>query len=60
MAVKCHIDEKCIACGNCWMECPEEAIAIGDIYVVDPELCHGCSECAKVCPVDACIIEKVA
>lgn len=47
------ITEECIACGSCMEECPVDAIAEGDIYIIDPELCTDCGECALVCPVEA-------
>jgi ferredoxin len=56
------ISEECINCGACEPECPNQAIAAGDErYVIDPEKCTECvgrfdeSQCAAVCPVDACI-----
>ncbi|MCL4235820.1 MAG: 4Fe-4S binding protein [Deltaproteobacteria bacterium] len=54
---KCHIIDACIACGSCETACPERAISEGDIFVVDNDLCNGCSRCARVCPVDACVME---
>lgn len=47
------INEDCIACGACQPECPTDAIAEGDIYVIDAEKCIDCGACADVCPVDA-------
>ena len=47
------INDDCTACGTCIDECPVEAIAEGDIYVIDPELCTDCGACADVCPVEA-------
>ena len=47
------INKDCIACGACLPECPTEAIAEGDIYVIDPEKCIDCGACAAVCPTDA-------
>ena len=55
------INEECINCGACEPECPNEAISEGaDFYVIDPGRCTDCvgahesSQCAEVCPVDAC------
>lgn len=47
------ITEDCIACGSCLSECPVEAIAEGDIYVIDPEVCTDCGTCADACPSEA-------
>ena len=38
-------------------ECPVEAIAEGDIYKIDPDVCTDCGACADVCPVEAIIPE---
>jgi ferredoxin len=60
MAMK--ITDECTACGLCTPECPNEAIAEGDIFVIDPDKCDECegveggSRCVEVCPVDC--IEK--
>ncbi|MDR2232131.1 MAG: 4Fe-4S binding protein [Tannerella sp.] len=45
------INEDCIACGAC-IDCSDNAISEGDIYVIDPELCTDCGECAEKCPVE--------
>jgi NAD-dependent dihydropyrimidine dehydrogenase PreA subunit len=50
-----RITEECIACGTCIDECPVNAIAEGDIYVIDPEICTDCGSCAAVCPTEAII-----
>ena len=47
------ITDACIACGACIDECPVNAIAEGDIYVVDADTCIDCGACAGACPVDA-------
>ncbi len=56
------ITEECINCGACEPECPNEAITAGDErYVIDPVKCTECvghfdaSQCAAVCPTEACI-----
>lgn len=51
------ITEDCTACGTCIDECPVDAIAEGDIYVIDPDVCTDCGSCADVCPVEAIIPE---
>ena len=33
------ISDECTACRTCIAECPTEAIAEGDIYVIDAEAC---------------------
>ena len=57
-----RITEECINCGACEPECPNAAISAGEeLYIIDPAKCTECvghydkSQCAAVCPVDACI-----
>jgi len=56
------ITEECINCGACEPECPNQAITAGEeLYVIDPDKCTECvghfdsSQCAAVCPVEACV-----
>ncbi len=52
------INDECLACGACQLECPVEAIAEGDpIFIIDPEVCTDCGACAAVCPTEAIIEE---
>ena len=53
------IPEGCIYCGNCFEECPNEAIYEGDDkYEIDPEKCtecvgfHDVPQCASTCSVE--------
>jgi len=55
------ITEECINCDVCEPECPNDAIALGDIhYEIDPSKCTECvghfnePQCVQLCPV-ACI-----
>ena len=48
------INDDCIACGACLVECPVEAILEGaDKYSIDTEKCTDCGACADMCPVSA-------
>ena len=56
------ITDDCINCDLCPVECPNEAIDMGDsIYTIDPARCTECvgqydqPSCMQVCPVD-CIV----
>lgn len=56
------ITDECINCGACEPECPHGAITEGENkFIIDQNLCTECvgafdeSQCANICPVDACI-----
>ncbi|MCC7073599.1 MAG: YfhL family 4Fe-4S dicluster ferredoxin [Deltaproteobacteria bacterium] len=56
------IVEDCTGCGACVAVCPNQAIRAGEqLHVIDPRRCTECvgffeeEQCAKVCPVDACL-----
>jgi NADH:ubiquinone oxidoreductase subunit F (NADH-binding)/NAD-dependent dihydropyrimidine dehydrogenase PreA subunit len=54
--IKYRIDEeKCIACGQCAMNCPANAISKIESgkYRIDESLCIKCGVCYTVCPVKA-------
>jgi ferredoxin len=56
-----RINNKCIRCDACRLQCPRNAISIaadGRTYVIDGELCNDCTNlpsvrCVPHCPVDA-------
>jgi len=57
------ITVRCITCGACEWECPNEAISPGALRpVVDENLCTECygffgeSQCMVVCPADAIVV----
>ena len=53
------INDDCIGCTKCAVECPVEAIA-GEpysVFEIDSERCIRCDNCRQVCPVDAVIVE---
>ncbi|MGQ0534738.1 MAG: 4Fe-4S dicluster domain-containing protein [Methanobacteriota archaeon] len=49
------IDEKCIHCGICALECPYEVIAFEDRDIVKCDLCLGQPQCTQFCPTDAIV-----
>ena len=52
MAVTINTDD-CIACGICVDECPQQALTVEDVCVVDADACIDCSSCVDVCPNEA-------
>ena len=52
------IDDKCISCGACAGECPQETISEGDgKYEIDADACLGCGTCAATCPTGSIVEE---
>jgi len=54
---KAKINEnKCIKCGNCYRNCPNDAIYSSVIF--DEKKCIGCSVCEQKCPSGAITMEE--
>ena len=58
------ITDQCINCDVCEPECPNKAIAQGEvIYEIDPGKCTECvghfdqPQCIKVCPVECILVD---
>lgn len=47
------IAENCVACGACADVCPNGAIQIEDIAVIDASKCTDCGACVDECPSSA-------
>lgn len=47
---------KCIKCGNCYRNCPNDAIYSS--IIVDEKKCIGCSSCFEKCPTSAITMEE--
>lgn len=59
-----RIDDRCINCDICEPECPNDAIAPGElIYEIDPQRCTECvghydtPQCQAVCPVTCITVD---
>lgn len=51
------IEEECTACGACVDICPQDAIVIKDVAVIDNDACVECGACIDECPQDAIVEE---
>jgi ferredoxin len=47
------IAEECVACGICVDACPQDAIKVEDIAVIDDSKCVDCGACVDECPSSA-------
>jgi ferredoxin len=47
------ISDSCVACGACADVCPEGAITVDDVAVIDSSKCVDCGACVDECPSDA-------
>ena len=47
------IEDRCTGCGLCERICPEHAITVEEIAVIDVSLCNGCDLCVERCPFHA-------
>jgi NAD-dependent dihydropyrimidine dehydrogenase PreA subunit len=50
--------EECVACGACVDVCPEGAITVDDVAVVDEKKCLDCAACVDECPNNAIKVEE--
>lgn len=50
--------EECVACGACVDVCPEGAISMEDVAVIDVKKCLDCAACVDECPNNAISVEK--
>lgn len=48
------INDECLKCGACAVDCPVEAITEGETkYEINQDICIECGACASSCPVGA-------
>lgn len=52
-------DSKCIGCGACASDCPQNCYEMdGGISVVNDNECVGCQTCIMVCPNEAITLNE--
>lgn len=47
------VDDTCINCKKCALECPVNAIPMDNVKTVDKDRCFSCMHCVSACPVKA-------
>lgn len=48
------MEQKCVGCGRCSLQCPRQAITIADGKAhIERKLCMKCGRCAEICPNEA-------
>lgn len=50
--------DKCIACLQCALLCPANAIIVEETALIDKMLCRKCGECYTVCKSGAIFLRK--
>ena len=45
--------DECVACGACADACPQNAITVDDVAVIDAGKCVECGACVDECPAGA-------
>jgi ferredoxin len=49
------IEAECVACGACADVCPQDAITVDDVAVINPDKCVDCGACIDECPSSAIV-----
>ena len=56
--LKFHIDDTCVKCGACAVDCPVQCITQGETRFNIGKGCIGCGDCYSICPVGAVKMSK--
>ena len=57
-AERCFNCGICNACGNCVLFCPEAAVRVEGVRIIDMDYCKGCGVCVEECPRSAMSLEE--
>jgi Dissimilatory sulfite reductase (desulfoviridin), alpha and beta subunits len=49
------IASECVACGSCVDVCPQDAIIIDKVAIIDNSKCVECGACIDECPMSAIV-----
>ena len=56
--LKFNIDDTCVKCGACAVDCPVQCITQGETRFNIGKGCIGCGDCYSICPVGAVKMSK--
>ena len=56
--LKFNIDDTCVKCGACAVDCPVQCITKGETQFNIGKGCIGCGDCYSICPVGAVKMSK--
>ena len=56
--LKFNIDDTCVKCGACAVDCPVQCITQGESRFNIGKGCIGCGDCYSICPVGAVKMSK--
>ena len=56
--LKFHIDDTCVKCGACAVDCPVQCITQGETRFNIGKGCISCGDCYSICPVGAVKMSK--
>ena len=51
--IKFHIDDTCVKCAACAVDCPVQCITEGAVKFIIGKGCISCGDCYSICPVGA-------
>ena len=57
--IKFHIDDTCVKCGACAVDCPVQCITEGTVKFIIGKGCISCGDCYSICPVGAVKMVKL-